>query len=213
MERWANTVKTICFKLFQKWAIKPGGNPIPKHQCPTLCYFHLHKQNLSFRASLNENGQQHRHQFLPNKRGSCLCYFPPKRFFSQNISYHILCFQKAPERCTLAVQQHSHSASKPPDATTIPLSLWDKVLKGHLPEVLHTDSIHQSWGGGICWNQMNILLGKYIRLRPQTGKSSVFVFLSLFLSGVLYSGSKYVFPKVKYRHCNVSLKDSSWPSL
>lgn len=103
MERWANTVKTICFKLFQKWAIKPGGNPIPKHQCPTLCDFHLHKQNLSFRASLNENGQQHRHQSLPNKRRSCLCYFPPKRFFSQNISYHILCFQKAPEGCTLAV--------------------------------------------------------------------------------------------------------------
>lgn len=105
MERWANTVKTICFKLFQKSAIKPRGNPIPKHQCHTLCYFHLHKQNLSFRASLNENGQHHRHQFLPNKRWSCLCYFQPKRFFSQNstlpLGAHLLSyfvFSKSPRR-------------------------------------------------------------------------------------------------------------------
>lgn len=31
MEKWANTVEIICFKLFQEPAIKSRGNPIPKH--------------------------------------------------------------------------------------------------------------------------------------------------------------------------------------
>lgn len=48
-------VQIICFELFQKSAIKPRENPIPKQSYHTFGYFHLPKPTLrKFLASVNK---------------------------------------------------------------------------------------------------------------------------------------------------------------
>lgn len=156
-----------------------------------------------FLASVSENGQHDWPKFLLNKRmiiprgtshlkhfSAKILHCPSGHTSSKTFSNDIFVPKKPQNEAILTVWE-----VQPLQNLYVP-QLSNSPYRRPQSETRHTN-LHPSDLGAFADSDY-LLLGKYLQLRPQIQKPTELALLYLFLSrAVLYSGAKYVFPKVK----------------